>query len=161
MISGREMASSDLYLSPDQKDLLLAALNSNNPGFKNQTSPPPPFTADSNRRTSNQNYASQQPDFTSFDLNDESFLSNGSSNIHNTENLDDLDYELDFDITGDNYQFDVDASKDENKDGDHEKRKLSDDDADDSVVDPHDAEPKRRGVFLDLRFQYKNNRKKK
>ena len=130
----------DLYLSPDQQELLLAALSSNNPnqpshGISNTSvGQRPPSGPEPNQPTSNSMAASAIYESPKREGQDRSYYS-GSG----VEESPFLDYELDLDIDG---SFDIDDSANydgqmignlpgrssSNDDGDmHEKRKSIDD----------------------------------
>ncbi|EPS41511.1 hypothetical protein H072_4550 [Dactylellina haptotyla CBS 200.50] len=116
--------SPELFLSPDQRALLLAALNSNTPLNAQPRSSSTPMK----QSDSSESLASPQDGEASFD--------NGL--FTDADALADVDYS--FDLS--DYQlgeFGLEGSGNE-----HEKRKLSLDDDADEDADPHETEPKRR-----------------
>ncbi|KAF3190256.1 DNA-binding transcription factor yap1, variant 2 [Orbilia oligospora] len=125
--------SPELFLSPDQRALLLAALNSNAP-LNSQ----PRSSSDSLKDSQNTDtLTSPQNGEASFDT---SLFTDADALADADYSFDLADYQLgDFGLesgTGD--------SPGNGNGNEHEKRKLSFDDQDDDEVDPHEAEPKRR-----------------
>ncbi|KAK6536656.1 DNA-binding transcription factor yap1 [Arthrobotrys megalospora] len=125
--------SPELFLSPDQRALLLAALNSNAP----LNSQPRSSSASLKDSQNADALTSPQNGDASFD----------TSLFTDADALGDADYS--FDLT--DYQlgdFGLESGTNDspsNGNGnEHEKRKLSFDDQDDDETDPHEAEPKRR-----------------
>ncbi|KAF3936791.1 hypothetical protein ABW19_dt0203322 [Dactylella cylindrospora] len=118
--------SPELFLSADQRALLLAALNSNAP-------------LNSQPRTATMKDTQNTSGLESPTMGDSSF---DTSLFADADALGDADYSFDLD----NYGFGLETlDKGDKSDGnDHEKRKLSLDDQDDEEADPHETEPKRR-----------------
>ncbi|KAK6354987.1 DNA-binding transcription factor yap1 [Orbilia brochopaga] len=115
--------SPELFLSPDQRALLLAALNSNTPLNSQPRSSPVGMKESSSSDSLN----SPQKGDSSFD----------TSLFTDADALADVDYN--FDLTDYSIgEFGLESA------GDHEKRKLSIEDAADEEADPHETEPKRR-----------------
>ncbi|KAF3904036.1 hypothetical protein AA313_de0208702 [Arthrobotrys entomopaga] len=115
--------SPELFLSPDQRALLLAALNSNSPLTTQPRSSPTAMK----QSDSSESLTSPQNGELSFD----------NSGFTDADALADVDYSFDLSDyhLGD---FGLEGSSE------HEKRKLSVDDQEDDETDPHEAEPKRR-----------------
>ncbi|KAK6361501.1 DNA-binding transcription factor yap1 [Orbilia blumenaviensis] len=125
--------SPELFLSPDQRALLLAALNSNAP----LNSQPRSSSASLKDSQNTDTLTSPQNGDASFD----------TSLFTDADALGDADYS--FDLT--DYQlgdFGLESgtnnSPSTGNGNEHEKRKLSLDDGEDDEADPHEAEPKRR-----------------
>ncbi|KAF3917859.1 hypothetical protein ABW20_dc0106764 [Dactylellina cionopaga] len=122
--------SPELFLSPDQRALLLAALNSNTP----LNSQPRSSSVGVKDASSNESSTSPQNGDASFD----------NSLFTDADALADVDYS--FDLS--DYQlgeFGLESGMNDSASGnEHEKRKLSFDDSADEDADPHETEPKRR-----------------
>ncbi|EWC46888.1 hypothetical protein DRE_03900 [Drechslerella stenobrocha 248] len=110
--------SPELFLSPDQRALLLAALNSN--------SQPRSDLAAMKESSTSESLDSPQKGDSSFD----------TSLFTDADALADVDYNFDL---SDYHLGDIGLEG-----GEHEKRKLSIDDESNDEADPHAAEPKRR-----------------
>ncbi|KAF3172842.1 DNA-binding transcription factor yap1 [Orbilia oligospora] len=125
--------SPELFLSPDQRALLLAALNSNAP-LNSQ----PRSSSDSLKNSQNTDtLTSPQNGEASFDT---SLFTDADALADADYSFDLADYQLgDFGLESGTGDSPVNGNGNE-----HEKRKLSFDDQDEDEIDPHEAEPKRR-----------------
>ncbi|KAF3085472.1 DNA-binding transcription factor yap1 [Orbilia oligospora] len=125
--------SPELFLSPDQRALLLAALNSNAP-LNSQ----PRSSSDSLKDSQNTDtLTSPQNGEASFDT---SLFTDADALADADYSFDLADYQLgDFGLESGTGDSPVNGNGNE-----HEKRKLSFDDQDEDEIDPHEAEPKRR-----------------
>ncbi|KAK6503186.1 DNA-binding transcription factor yap1 [Arthrobotrys musiformis] len=124
--------SPELFLSPDQRALLLAALNSNSP-LNSQ----PRSSSDSLKDSQNTDtLTSPQNGEASFD----------TSLFTDADALGDADYSFDLaDYQLGDFGLESGTNNSSTENGnEHEKRKLSLDDQDEDDIDPHEAEPKRR-----------------
>lgn len=120
--------SPENFLSPDQRALLLAALNSNVPINSSQ-----PRSTQNKPTAENDNAGETTAGDSSFD---NSFFTDADA-------IGDADYNFEM---GNFYEdFGTEIPKSNGSGNDHEKRKLSFDDDEDEEADPHETEPKRRG----------------
>ena len=126
--------ASELYLSPEQRSLLLAALSSNSPA--NGSTSNHNRTNSQHRSMSNDSYIQDSNDAFKADTN--SFI---SADFFNSSEINALDYSGDFTLDDSfKYEFNDD---DVSPPADHDKRKHdSDSDSDD---DSHETDAKRRG----------------
>ncbi|MCJ1436035.1 DNA-binding transcription factor yap1 [Xylographa pallens] len=135
----------DLYLSPKEQNLLLTALNSNKSGLANKQQSYPPMSTNAGRpsgaRATSNSLQFQQPGRKSLDNNDlyaspvQKTPGSGGIGVDESPFLDyDLDDgNFDWDISGDQMIGSLPGtSLDDDEEADlHDKRKISDDDAED------------------------------
>ncbi|RVD88632.1 uncharacterized protein DFL_002809 [Arthrobotrys flagrans] len=125
--------SPELFLSPDQRALLLAALNSNAP----LNSQPRSSSASLKDSQNTDTLTSPQNGEASFD----------TSLFTDADALGDADYSFDladYQLGDFGLESGTNNSSSNGNGNEHEKRKLSLDDEDEDEIDPHEAEPKRR-----------------
>jgi len=131
--------ASDMYLSPEQRSLLLAALNSNSPATNQMQLQ----NGNSHQRSMSSDSLMQSPGNLFKDYNDN--IDFTSPDLFDTTGMGELNYnDLGLD---DSFKYELDD--DESPPGDHDKRKH--DSEEDEEDDDHESDPKRRGNISAMR----------